>query len=246
MATLLHEYDKDDQAEMVSQGELNLNDCQIGDFGAEIVGWFLEHVEIETVKVHGCGVTPRGTKAIANALESGKTITHLNIENNQLGNEGAEMLIGALAYNTRITLLFVSGNGIAPALAATIGYLVQTRNAILIPTIVCRASLFLIAARRNIAETGILSILPEKVVKMIAMKVYATRKDPVWIKAVSGPDYLTQQRDSIATKQREIERERFDSDFEFYSESDSSLESESESEGDFDSDSELGSDFDCI
>jgi hypothetical protein len=47
-------------------------------------------------------------------------------------------------------------------------------------------ALYLIAARRvtPIADAGILSIFPKEIVKMIAMAVYATRKDPAWIKAV--------------------------------------------------------------
>jgi hypothetical protein len=82
-------------------------------------------------------------------------------------------------------VLDVIGNIIAPKARATIEYLAGTRNAILIPAAVRRASLSLIAARRNIAGAGILAIFPKEIVKMIAMEVYATRKDPIWIDALS-------------------------------------------------------------
>jgi hypothetical protein len=81
--------------------------------------------------------------------------------------------------------LLVDNNNNAPKLRATIMYLATTRNNILIPGVVRRASLFLIAARRNIADAGILAIFPKEIVKMIAMEVWATRKEPIWINSLT-------------------------------------------------------------
>jgi hypothetical protein len=100
--------------------------------------------------------------------------------------EGADSLIDALCHNVCITKLYVNGNNVAPESEATIKYLTETRNAVLIPAAALRASLYLIAARRAtpIADAGDFEIFPKEIVKMIAMAVYATRKDPAWIKAV--------------------------------------------------------------
>jgi hypothetical protein len=85
-----------------------------------------------------------------------------------------------------MTKLHVGLNNIAPESVATIQYLTQTRNRVLIPAAARRASLYLIAARRAtpIADAGNLAIFPKEIIRMIAMAVYATRKDPAWIKAV--------------------------------------------------------------
>ena len=79
---------------------------------------------------------------------------------------------------------------------APIEYLTKTRNRVLIPAAARRASLYLIAARRAtpIADSGILAIFPKEIVKMIAMAVWATRKDPKWIEAVSSDEHMESQK----------------------------------------------------
>ena len=57
-------------------------------------------------------------------------------------------------------------------------------NQILIPAAVRRASLYLVAARRSVANAGAIGIFPKEIVKMIAIKVWETRKDPIWIEAL--------------------------------------------------------------
>jgi hypothetical protein len=47
--------------------------------------------------------------------------------------EGADSLIDALCHNVCITKLYVNGNNVAPESEATIKYLTETRNAVLIP-----------------------------------------------------------------------------------------------------------------
>ena len=166
---------------------LNLNACTIGDDRAEIVADFLKHDNtVKKVWFYNCNIGPRGGKAIADALKHNQTLQYLNLNFNQIGNEGAEALIDALNYNVCIEALFVrANNNIASELNATLDYLTETRNKILIPAAVRRASLYLIAARRNIADAGNLAIFLKEIVKMIAMELWATRKEPIWINALT-------------------------------------------------------------
>jgi hypothetical protein len=140
------------------------------------------------VELYGCNIGPRGANAIADALKCNKKVWHLGLTYNQIGDQGADSLIDALSQNVCMTGLYVLGNNIARESVATIKYLTQTRNKTLIPAAARRASMYLIAARRTtpIADAGILAIFPKEIVRMIAMAVYATRKDLAWIKAVDG------------------------------------------------------------
>ena len=170
------------------RGELKalyLGLCQLGDDEAVIVAESLKVNDIvEEVRLYSNMIGPRGAKAIADAVKHNKTVWRLYLGYNQIGDEGADFLINALRHNVCITELLVFSNNIAPEPMATIEFLTKTRNAVLIPAAARRASLYLISARRSIADAGILAIFPKEIVKMITMAVYATRKDPAWIKAV--------------------------------------------------------------
>ena len=157
---------------------------KIGDDGAEIVADFLKHDNtVERVYISYCKIGPRGTKAIAESLKHNQTVECLNLYGNRIGDEGAEALIEALNYNVCMTWLITYN--IAPKFQKTIQYLTRTCNESLIPAAVCRASLSLITARRNITDAGNLAVFPKEIVKMIAMEVWATRKDPIWIDALT-------------------------------------------------------------
>ena len=165
--------------------ELNLESCLIGNEGAEIVADFLEHDEtVRSVSLGFlgyCSIGLRGTKAIAEALKHNKTVNSLGLDN-RIGDEGVTALVDALAHNVCIfVILFLNTSSDLE----TIRYLTLIRNIVLIPAAVRRASLFLIAAGRTIAGAGILAIFPKEIVKMIAMEVFATRNDPIWIEALS-------------------------------------------------------------
>ena len=187
LATLLRVHGKEQQAAAVLRAELttlNLYNCRIGDDGAEIVAAFLKHDEtVVKVFLHSCYIGARGVKAIAEALKHNQTLWFLNLYANQIGEEGASALIDALSYNVCMEVLDFSH--VASELQATIEYLTETRNKILIPAAVRRASLSLIAARRNITDAGNLAAFQKEIVRMIAMEVWATRKEPIWINALS-------------------------------------------------------------
>ena len=186
LAALLRVHGKDYQAESLMRGELttiNFNACSIGVDGAEIVADFLKHDEtVKMVYLGYCKIGPRGAKAIAESLKHNQTVEEMSLFRNEIGDEGAEALIEALNCNVCMKWFHFR---IAQKFQETIMYLTQTRNTILIPAAVRHASLSLIAARRNIADAGNLAVFQKEIVKMIAMEVWATRKEPIWINALS-------------------------------------------------------------
>ena len=162
---------------------LTLNQRPIGDDGAEIVADFLKHDDTaEMVSLYRCEIGPRGAKAIATSLKHNQTLAEMRLYGNPIGEEGADALMEALNCNVCMEWFHVP---IAPKFQETIMYLTQTRSKILIPAAVRRASLSLIAARRNITNAGTFAIFPKEIVKMIAMEVWATRKEPIWINALT-------------------------------------------------------------
>jgi hypothetical protein len=167
--------------------DLYLNYCGIGDDEAVKVAAFIKGNDtVEELYLGNNNIGSRGAKPIADALKYNKKVWYLGLGGNQIGREGAESLIDALNHNVCITELYLYGNNIAPESEAPIQYLTWTRNRVLIPAAARHASLYLIAARRAtpIADAGILAIFPKEIVRMIAMAVWATRKDPKWIEAV--------------------------------------------------------------
>ena len=192
MATLLREHGKNEQAASVIKGELTTLDCRychIGDHGAELIAAFLqEEKSLKTVHLYDCNIGPPGAQAIANVLKLNRTVELLNLLGNRIGPPGAEALSDALKHNVCLVWINVNSNNAPSERVDSIYNLVRIRNALLIPAAVRRVSLLLIAARRNISEAGILAIFPKELVKMIAMEVWATSRDPEWIQAVSQVD----------------------------------------------------------
>ena len=188
---LLTKHGKVEQAEALMRDELEelyLYNCKLGDDEAVIVAAFLKVDDIvEELDLGFNRIEPRGAKAIANALKYNKTVWYLDLGNNLIGDQGVDSLINALSHNVCIIELYVNDDYIYPKTEATIEYLTKTRNKVLIPATVRQASLYLIAARRAtpIADSGALAIFPKEIVRMIAIEVWATRKDPIWIQALS-------------------------------------------------------------
>ena len=189
LVALLRDSDKADQADAVMRGlltELHLKWCRIGDRGAEIVAAFLECDETaKTMQLGYCNLGLLGAKFLSEGMKRNATVEILDIAFNFMGPEGAKAIITGLNQNVCITFVSLELTGIAPELITVIEYLTGTRNRILIPAAVRRVSLCLIAARRNIADSGNLAIFPKEIVKMIAIEVWATRKDPAWLNALS-------------------------------------------------------------
>jgi hypothetical protein len=200
LVTLLRKHGKEEDAEKLIRGELrelDLSGCRLGDDGAVKVAAFLQVDDtVGVVYLYNNNFGPRGAKAFADALKHNKSLRYLSLNYNPIGDVGADAFIDALSRNVCITKLYVYNNNIGPELMATIHYLTQTRNAILIPAATRRASLYLIAARRAtpISDAGDFAIFPKEIVRLIAMAVWATRKDPKWIEAVSSDEHMESQK----------------------------------------------------
>ena len=179
---------------------MNLSYCEIGDDdsdGAVKVAAFIKVDDtVEEVDLYRSNIGPRGAKAIADAMKRNRRVWWLNLGNNQIGDEEADAFIDALSHNVCLMGLLIFGNKISPESEATIEYLTQTRNKTLVPAAARRASLYLIGARRStpISNAGDFAIFPKEIVKMIAMAVWATRKDPKWIEAVSSDEHVASQK----------------------------------------------------
>jgi hypothetical protein len=171
---------------------------------------------VEKVWLSFNNIGPRGAKAIADALKHNKMVWSLALLKNPIGDVGTDFFIDALSHNVCLTELHVSFDHRHSESRATIKYLTGTRNKVLIPAAVRRASLCLIAARRvtPIEDAGILSIFPKEIVRLIAMAVWATRKDPKWIKAVSLTGDTEQEKNDIErwNREREAQFSYLDSD----------------------------------
>ena len=203
---LLREHKKGKQAEAVMRGELKVLDlafCWIRADGAELVADFLRFNDtVVEVSLFCCYIELPGVMAIFDALKNNKTVEILNLQANAVGHEG-KALIGTLDCNVSIRVLYIIEEHIDPEPFAIIKYRIETRNAILIPAAVRRASLYLIASRRTVANAGVLGRCPKEIVKMIAMEVWATRKDSDWIQAFPDVENLVPKME-IAKKLRSL------------------------------------------
>ena len=190
MATLLRECNMEKEVELVLRGQLSELNLELreggGDEGAKIVAAFLKHDKTcKKVNLNGWNIEWRGGRAIADALKHNSTVRDLSISFNPIGEVGVEAFIASLDHNVCISNLWLPSSSTTAESAATIEYLIEIRNRILIPDVVRRASLCLIAFRRTIAGAGNLAVCPKEIVKMVAMQVWATRKDPQWLDVLS-------------------------------------------------------------
>jgi hypothetical protein len=160
LVMLMKERGKEKDAKKLMQGELkglDLRGCELGHDGAVTVAAFIKIDDtVEQVYLYNCNIGPRGAKAIADALKRNKKVWFLNLISNQIGDEGANAFINALSDNVCLMGLPIFSNNISPESMATIKYLTETRNKVLVPAAARRASLYLIAARRAtpMADSG--------------------------------------------------------------------------------------------
>ena len=202
---LLREHEMAEQAEELKQGkatEIGLEYCEIGDDGLEIIARFLKGNEtVKKIHLRYSNIGLRGIKALTDALKHNKSVEHLDIAFNDIGEEGAEALIDVLNENVCLLDMWVSGNGFSPESISIIKHLTQLRNQMSIPNAVRSASLCLIAARRRtISGAGDFEIIPIEIVKMIARQVWDTRKDPIWIEALSAAEPTAKLESLIYTQ----------------------------------------------
>ena len=165
---------------VVSEINLNGGSLVIGDNGAKVLAEFLKLNEsLKRLYIGSCDIGPIGFKFLADAIRINRTLQFLTLGLNGTTSEGNEALIAALNQNVCLTGLTVNVSN------ARIRFLTETRNAILIPAAVRRASLCIISFRRHVANAGVLAIFPKEIVKLIAVEVWESRKDPKWLEALS-------------------------------------------------------------
>uniref|UniRef100_A0A8C4VM99 Leucine rich repeat containing 74A n=1 Tax=Gopherus evgoodei TaxID=1825980 RepID=A0A8C4VM99_9SAUR len=90
--------------------ELYLEACKL--VGVVPVSYFLRNMEEPYVNLNHHGLGPQGAKAIAIALVSNTTITHLELEDNWILAEGVTCLVQMLRENCYIQELNISNNHI--------------------------------------------------------------------------------------------------------------------------------------
>ena len=194
----MREWRKDDQAEAALCGELTrlfLYDCRLQDADASLVAkYMVSSPTVAQLRLRRNKIGPWGASEIAKAVTHSKVLWELNLGGNMIGDEGAEALITMLAHNVCITELCATENAVSLGARTRLEYLTRTRNKVLIPAAVRRAALCLIAFRRaeNLEDAGDFANFPKEIVKMIAIKVWATRKDPIWIGALSESELIEQ------------------------------------------------------
>ena len=165
---------------------LDLSLCSLNDDDVEVVAQFLEtNKTVEDVRLWGNKIGVRGAKAIATLISRNRTIFLLDLYNNDFENEGAECILEAVSLsNVCITFLNLNGNNL------TLKFdfreklkSITTRNQFKIPENVRRVALYLIIVRKssNFNNMGNLAIFPKEIVKMIAIRIWQTRRDPIWI-----------------------------------------------------------------
>ena len=181
LVMLLEKHNKEDDAEKLMRGELKMLDlskCRLGDNGAVSVATFIKVDDpVKVVWLYDCNIRARGAKAIADSLKRNKTVWDLDLRYNMIRDEAADFFIDALSHNICLNRISIVKTNISPESEATIEYLTETRNAILIPAAARRASLYLIAARRAtpISDAGDVALFPKEIVKMIAVAVRPAR-----------------------------------------------------------------------
>ena len=192
MAVLLKEHGKFEQEEAVIRGELaelNLSLCTIGKREAGIIEHFLKTNEtVVKASFNGCRMGWEEIRIISGALKVNTSVKILDMEENLIDKWGGRYLIEALTRNVCIVARNVRNESIIMPgrVVATIDYLTKTRNQTLIPCAVRRAALFLIHIRRGSdqSEMGPFALLPIEIVRIIAVKMWASRKDVQWIRAL--------------------------------------------------------------
>ena len=179
------------EAQALLQGdaviELNLGRCDIGDEEAILLADFLRRNKtVRKVRLVDNRFGRLGLANIMDALKKNQRVHHLSLSFNQLTDLDAELILDLLDRNVTLTSIDLRSNRISQRLLKEIAYRSEKRNLDLVVDTVRRAALFLIGIRRSLPLSGAgrLALLPKEIIKLIAVDVWATRKDFEWIAAV--------------------------------------------------------------
>ncbi|XP_062974549.1 leucine-rich repeat-containing protein 74A [Elgaria multicarinata webbii] len=92
----------------IKGAELYIEACKL--VGVVPVSYFIRNMEEPVMNLNHHGLGPKGTKAIAIALVSNTTITHLELEDNWILGEGTTYLVQMLRENCYIQEMNISNN----------------------------------------------------------------------------------------------------------------------------------------
>ena len=109
---------------------LNLYGYDIDAEAAAEIARALAQNTITTVYLSDNEISDEGAAAIAGALEHDSTIITLNLGGNEIGAEGAAAIAGALEHNTTITTVDLGGNEIGDEGAAAIARALEHNSTI--------------------------------------------------------------------------------------------------------------------
>ena len=132
----------------------------------------------------GCRFSQQSYHILVDALWKNNTLRALNLSQSDFTNDDAEMFLHYLQGNVSIHFFSADDERVCEIKLQQILRNCSSRNRHLIPAVVRRASLYLIAARKNVATAGFLGWFPKEIVRMIAIKVWASRIDPLWLQAL--------------------------------------------------------------
>ena len=182
---------------------------RFGDEGVvALVEGLKTNTSIRTLNLMRCDVSDEGAIALASLLANGSHLEVLCLQGNQIGEAGMKALANALKHNQSLQVLgiwdvpgldeegvedaFIEGLQNNVTLIELDGIELSEierlllRNTEEIPAAVRRAALLLIGIRRStdIEGMGDFAVFPKDIVRLIAQTVWATRRDPIWIRAL--------------------------------------------------------------
>ena len=156
-----------------------------------------------------CHISTDGVNALSSLLAHGSPLELLSLLDDRIQEAGLMALAKALAHNQKLQRLDLFGNPGGKkkqvedafidtlqsnvTLVAIKGLIKSSeienlllRNKEQIPAVVRCAALLLIGIRQltNFEGMGDFGVFPKDIVRLIAQRVYATRRDPVWIQAL--------------------------------------------------------------
>ena len=177
------------------------------DRGEVFAAYFANDDCCDMIDLGGNGLSARAGKAFAECLKTNKRLLSLQMNTNELLDQGAIYLGEALRYNSTLESLGLINNNIGPKGAAALveglkrnsslkelriagnhNFGDDAREAVKvllernarIPGIVQSAALLLVGTRKASSFAN----FPKEIVQLIAREVWATRKDRTWLEAV--------------------------------------------------------------
>ena len=160
---------------------LNLSYCEIFDEAAIALASLLEHgSNLETLYLRDNQIGEAGMKGLANALQSNRNLRHLSISGSFGLSEASFESAFIPAFQKNVTLIELEGIKSSKIEALLL------RNQEIIPAAVRRAALLLIGIRQStdFEGMGYFAVFSKDIVRLIAQTVWATRRDPFWIRAL--------------------------------------------------------------